>query len=359
MTPGWTARAAQPADAERQAVLFNTCFRKDKDARTFRWKYQDNPDGPALGRVACDAAGTVVGGYSWVPRRFRRDGVPLLLMQASDAMTLPEWQGRGIFTGLDNLVCAEAGRMGVPWAFAYSGRLSLKGFLRNGWRCIGHARLLRLTFRARRAAARAGRLEPLVAALAPALDVWLGWRSRARVRPAGRALEVEGLARFDATADELNDAAAPAHGLYGERGSAWLNWRYVDTPSRRQEAFALRRPDGALDGWLVAEFQAGNAFLVDHLARDAAARDALLAAFAAAARARGMEEATALLCPHHPALPALRGLGFRERRSRAREFRDMFPFIVRACREDSPAEDLDLRRWHLADGDRDAEHMSA
>ena len=355
MTEAWSVRPALPQDEARQADIFNICFRKQKDARTFAWKYRENPDGPAISRVACDAQGTVVGGYSYVPRRFRRDGAPLVLMQASDAMTVPEWQGRGIFTGLDDLVCAEAGRQGVPWAFAYSGRLSLKGFLRNGWQLIGHAPVWRLRFRSRRSLGRAGRLAPLLVPLAPVLDVVLGWRAR---RLPSASTEVQRLERFEAEADELSAACVPARGLFGERRAAWLNWRYVDNPTRRQEAFALRRA-GRLQGWLVAEFHEGNAFLVDHLARDESTRATLLAAFAAAARERGMEEATALLFEHHPALPALAALGFARRHSRPKAFRDIFPFIVRACRPDSPQEDLAIARWHLADGDRDAEHMSA
>ncbi|HEX5010977.1 MAG TPA: GNAT family N-acetyltransferase [Planctomycetota bacterium] len=357
MTEAWSVRPAGPQDEARQAEIFNVCFRKQKDARTFAWKYRENPDGPAISRVACDTQGAVVGGYSYVPRRFRRDGAPLVLMQASDAMTLPEWQGRGIFTGLDDLVCAEAGRQGVPWAFAYSGRISLKGFLRNGWQLIGHAPVWRLRFRSRRSVDRAGRAAPLLRPMTPLLDVMLGWSAQRRL-PAGMATEVQRVARFDPDADELSDACVPARGLFGERHAPWLNWRYVDNPTRRQECYALRR-QGRLDGWLVAEFVEGNAFLVDHLARDATARVLLLGGFAAAARERGMDEVTALLFEHHPAVPVLRALGFARRHSRPKAFRDMFPFIVRACRPDSPQEDLAIARWHLADGDRDAEHMSA
>jgi predicted N-acetyltransferase YhbS len=355
VTAGWSVRPAQPQDEARQAEIFNLCFRKQKDARTFAWKYRDNPDGPAISRVACDAQGAVVGGYSYVPRRFRRDGRPLVLMQASDAMTVPEWQGRGIFTGLDDLVCAEAGRQGVPWAFAYSGRISLKGFLRNGWQLIAHAPVWRLRFRSRRSLGRAGRMAPLLVPLAPVMDVVLGWRAR---RLPSASSEVQRLERFEPEADELSEACVPERGLFGERRAAWLNWRYVDNPTRRQECFALRWK-GRMDGWLVAEFVEGNAFLVDHLARTEAARAVLLAAFAEMARERGMEEATALLFEHHPAVPLLGALGFARRRSRAKAFRDMFPFIVRACRPDSPQEDLAIARWNLADGDRDAEHMSA
>jgi hypothetical protein len=302
MTRAWTAREALAGDRPEQARLFNLCFRKDKQVGTFVWKYDENPDGPSVSRVACDPSGRVVGGYSYMPRRFRRDGRPVVLMQASDAMTEPDWRGQGIFTGLDDLVCEASGRAGVPLAFAYSGRQSLNGFLRNGWRLIGHARLWRRRFRTRRSLLRLGRVGPLAATL------------------------------------------------------AWLNWRYVDTPTGRQECFGLFRGD-ALAGYLVAEFVDGNAFLVDHLARDEAARSELLAGFTGAARARGMEEASALLFDHHPALPALAVLGWRAPLKR-RAFRDIFPFIVRPCREDCPPDDLAMERWHLADGDRDAEHMS-
>jgi hypothetical protein len=354
----YTVRAATPADLPAQAALFNVCFRKAKDDRTFAWKYLENPDGPAISRVACDERGAVVGGYSYVPRRFLRDGAPVVLMQASDAMTLPEWQGQGIFTGLDDVVCAAAGAAGFPLVWAYSGRLSLKGFLRNGWRHIGDAPLWRRRYRNRRALARLGRAGPVLALAAPVLDVLLGWRDRARLGARAGAPELARLSRFDARADALFAACAPRTGLVGVRSAAWLNWRYVDTPGRRQECFGLSGTDGALRGWVVAELRDGNAFLVDHLAADEAARAALLLAFTALARARGMEEASALLFDHHPAACVLPALGW-EPPSHDRPFRDIFPFIVRACRADTDPADFQMTRWHLGDGDRDAEHMSS
>jgi len=360
MKRAFSVRAARPDDLPAQAHLFNVCFRKSKDDTTFDWKYLRNPDGPAISRVACDESGAVVGGYSYVPRRFLHDGRPVLVMQASDAMTLPEWQGQGIFTGLDNLVCAAAGEAGFPAVWAYSGRLSLKGFLRNGWRHVGDAPLLRRRFRSRRSLLRLGRAGPAAAMFAPLLDVGLGWRDRAllkRSAAAGGPYELVRLARFDERVDRLFEACAPASGFVGVRSAAWLNWRYVDTPSRRQECLGLFAPDGTLRGYLVAEFQAGNAFLVDHLAADEAARATLLLAFTLAARARGMEEASALLFDHDPASAALLRIGW-ERPSRDRPFRDIFPFIVRACRTDAPADVFRVDRWHLSDGDRDAEHMS-
>ncbi|MHC5209331.1 MAG: GNAT family N-acetyltransferase [Planctomycetota bacterium] len=356
MSRDWSVRDATPADRDDQARLFNLCFRKDKSADTFAWKYERNPDGPAISRVATDPRGQIVGGYSYMPRRFLADGRPVTLMQASDAMTDPDWRGKGIFTGLDDIVCEAAGAAGMPLVWAYSGRLSLKGFLRNGWRLIGHAALVRRRYAARRSLLRLGRIGPFAALAAPLLDVVTGARDRARL-PLQRAADLVRIERFDTRVDALFEACAPRQGLVGVRSAAWLNWRYVDTPSRRQECFALMRGE-ALAGYLVAECVDGNAYLVDHLAADEEARAALLFAFTALGRQRGMEEASALLFTHNPALAPLLRQGWRAPGKR-RPFRDIFPFIVRACRTDAAEQDFTMTRWHLADGDRDAEHMSS
>lgn len=357
---GWSHRAATVHDRDDQARLFNACFGKAKDARTFVWKYDDNPDGSAISRVAVDPDdGRVVGGYSYVPRRFRRDGEPLVLMQASDAMTDEAWRGKGIFTGLDDAVAERAADAGVPWAYAYSGRLSLKGFLRNGWECLGHAPLWRRCFRSRRALGRLGRISVLAVHAAPLVDVALGWRTRATLRDAARTgddFTVTRAERFDERVDALFDEVAPRAGLVGERSARWLDWRYVDNPTGRQEVWLLERGE-RLDGYLVAEFVDGHAYLVDHLARDGAAADRLVGLFVTAAAERGMHEATALHFDHAPIVPHLRRWGLRSPRGR-KPFRDVFPWIVRACAATASERDRAMDRWHLVDGDRDAEHMS-
>jgi hypothetical protein len=352
----WTVREATPSDRADQARLFNTCFGKDKGADTFAWKYDRNPDGPAVSRVACDEQGRIVGGYSYMPRRFLCDGRPVVLMQASDAMTMPEWRGQGIFSGLDDIVCAACGEDGIRLAWAYSGRLSLNGFLRNGWKLIGHAPLWRYRFRSRPGLLRLGRLGPLASSVAPLLDVYLGWRSRRRFGAAREQVELRRLERFEPDVDELFSACAPRVGLVGVRSAEWLNWRYVDNPTSRQQAFGLYR-GGQLVGYVVAEFHDGHAFLVDHLARDEADRLALLGGFTAAAHAQGMAEATALQFSHDPTVRPLLSLGYRRAHGDL-PFRARFPFIVRTCRSDAAGEDLDMARWRLSDGDRDAEHIS-
>ncbi|MFT7464151.1 MAG: hypothetical protein ACI9EF_002500 [Pseudohongiellaceae bacterium] len=358
MTRAWTHRAAGPDDYAEQCRLFNDCFGKSKTVDTFRWKYGENPHGSAVSRVACDSEGRIVGSYSYVPRRFRRDGQSLMLMQASDAMVDQSARRQGIFTGLDDIVCEASGELGISWAYAYSGRLSLNGFLGNGWDCIGHAPVFRYRFSSRPSLARSGRIAPLAVLAAPLIDRAFRLSDRRLWGHRAAQAAMEPIERFDGSATELFEACVPTEGLMGERDAAWLNWRYIDNPSKRQECFALRdAEDGRMLGWLVAEFVNGNAFLVDHLALDEALRAVLLAGFTVMAQQRGMAEATAMLFSHHPAVPALQALGWKGPR-KDKPFRDMFPWIVRAVRSDAPANDTQMTRWLLADGDRDAEHMS-
>lgn len=358
MDRAWTHRPAGPDDYEAQCQLFNGCFGKTKTVDTFRWKYGENPHGPAVSQVALNDEGRIVGGYSYVPRRFRRDGEPIVLMQASDAMVDVSARRQGIFTGLDDIVCEITGGQGISWAYAYSGRLSFNGFLGNGWRCIGHAPVYRYRFASRPSLARSGRIAPLAMLAAPLLDKAFRAIDRRLVRHRPAQLALEPIERFDETATQLFEATVPSRGLIGERDAAWLNWRYIDNPSGRQECFALRDGgDQRLLGWLVAEFAGGNAFLVDHLAANEGVRGILLAGFTSMAQQRGMAEATAMLFSHHPAVPALQALGWKGPR-KDKPFRDMFPWIVRACRSDAPESDAEMSRWLLADGDRDAEHMS-
>lgn len=107
----------------------------------------------------------------------------------------------------------------------------------------------------------------------------------------------------------------------------------------------------------MAEFVGGHAYLVDHLARHDGVRRALLTGFTALAHERGVHEATALLFEHHPSVPPLQELGYAAA-TRRKLFRDMFPYIVRLCRDDADPAYHQIDRWLLADGDRDAEHMS-
>lgn len=351
----FTIRTAAPADAEALIGLFNRAFHKQKDARTAAWKYFESPHGRSRTLLAEDA-GATGGAYSYVYRRMTVRGAPFVGAQASDAMVDVEFRKRGIFTTLDDECARASAAEGVPVCIAVAGRQSMHGFLKNGWRAIGTWRTHFAVIDARRLLA--SRVPaPVAAILAPALNAALSSRRAPRALPAGfRALPVE---RFDARFDALWAQVAPALPIAAVRDAAYLNWRYVDTPTRKHRAVEVRRGD-ALAGFCVFEVGAGRGFLVDLLGADAAAEDAAVAAALAELRAAGCGLALLSTMPCARLAAALRRNGFLAH-PRRKPFRTATPFIVRVLREDarpSPAELVDPTGWYLLDGDRDVEHVS-
>lgn len=354
---GFTRRAAVPADAETLIGLFNRAFNKRKDARTARWKYFDNPHGSSRTFLAEDG-GVAGGAYSYVFRRMTWNGVPLLGTQASDAMVDVVFRKRGIFTSLDDEAAQTCAELGVPFCFATAGRQSMHGFLKNGWVEIGTWRTYIAVLDAGRLAR--GRLPAPLAALvggaATALLAAAHRRPDLRLPPGHLARKID---RFDERFDRLWTRVKDALPLAGVRDGAYLNWRYVDTPTRKHHALAVERA-GELVAFSVYEHSHGRGYVVDLLGVDAPAEDAALRAALDAIRAAGNPLAflSTLPCPRTAALLRRNGLFAHPRH---KPFRTATPFIVRVLRDDlvpAPAVITDPGVWYAFDGDRDVEHMS-
>lgn len=358
-TGGLSVRTAGKADADRLIGLFNEAFRKSKDARTAHWKYFDSPHGVSTTLLAEGPQGEPAGAYSYVYRRFTWRGAPVEIAQASDAMVHPSFRKRGIFTGLDDLCAETAGQRGVPACFATAGRQSHHGFLKNGWREIGPYRTWLAVFDVKRSLARrfggaAGVLAPFVG---PALAM-LGKRPKFDLG----SHVAQPIPRFDERVTRLFESTMARLPLIGVRDADWLNWRYVDTPTRKHRATAILRGD-ALVGYVVTEDGADNGYVVDLLGLDEAAEDAALRAGLAELRGRGLPLAyvQAPRCPPLERLFARNGLFPHPKRQ---PFRFVTPFIVRTFPTPPsfrvPAADvlLDPASWYILDGDRDVEHMS-
>lgn len=358
-TGGLSVRVAAAADAERLIGLFNEAFRKTKDARTARWKYFDSPHGQSTTLLAEGPNGEPAGAYSYVYRRFTWRGQPVEIAQASDAMVHPSFRKRGIFTGLDDLCAEAAGRRGVPACFATAGRQSHHGFLKNGWREIGPYRTWIALFDTRRSLAR--RFGGAAALLSPLVGPALALAGKKPKSDLG-AHRATPIARFDARVTALFDATKSRLPVVGVRDADWLNWRYVDTPTRKHRAFGITRGD-AFVGYVVTEDGADNGYVVDLLGLDAAAEDAALRAGLADLRGRGLPLAyvQASRCPVLEDLFARNGLFPHPKRQ---PFRFVTPFIVRTFATPPefqvPGADvlLDPTTWYILDGDRDVEHMS-
>lgn len=356
----FTSRTATKTDAETLIGLFNRAFNKQKDARTAEWKYFGNPHGASYTLLA-DDAGKTGGAYSYVFRKATIDGVPFLATQASDAMVDVEFRKRGIFTSFDDAAAKHCAARGASVCYAVAGRQSMHGFLKNGWKAIGTYRQYVAVLDARGLLAR--RLPgPLASGGGLLLAAALAATGRRAKRARIASVHVRRVERFDSRVDRLYAEVAPSLPIAFVRDAAYLDWRYVDNPTRKHR-IAIAERDGELLGYLVYESAGGSqgrGYVVDVLGKDAATEDALLRfAFDEFAKEGiSLVLLSTLPCPRVAAMLSRNGFFPHPKNT---PFRTATPFIVRVLLDDgtpSPAALLDPTRWYVFDGDRDVEHVS-
>ncbi|HKE02103.1 MAG TPA: GNAT family N-acetyltransferase [Planctomycetota bacterium] len=346
----WRSREPRESDRSELVRVFNAAFRRDDPSSVLGWRYDRNPHGRALTRIAVDEADRLVGAYSFAPRRFVVEGRSVAVLQASDAMVFPEWQRRGIFARLDEELSAEAASAGFPFAFAFCGRRSRKTFLANGWRPIAPYRTWTRVLRAARPAFEARRSD---GRLRRALVPLEALSARAADRGIRRALEGFDDRPVDRFGDEVARFPAPAQRIFGERDAAWLNWRYLETPRRAHRPFRLLRR-GEVVGFYDVECAGGRGWLLDARGADDACARAALAAAVERLRALGAAAIQTTVVEGSYLDGRVADLGFRPPRDR-----EPLPFIVRVLHAGAASDAaLDASSWYVLDGDRDAEGMS-
>jgi hypothetical protein len=271
-------------------------------------------------------------------------------------MTHPDWRKRGLFSGLDRAALEATRELGWPMVFGLPNRRSAHIFLELGWERVGTVRpwtfVLRADAEARKARLREGRLK----ALTTPLGARAGKRARERMRAAGAGLEARPLAAFPEDVLALSRKVEACFGVMVRRDAAYLDWRFLHNPS------GLHRAVGLFDGGELAAYavvqvpREGGAtgYLVDLLARDEAAREAVTAAGLDALEEAGASVVEAWAMDGSWWSEKLEASGFLAPK---RENELMVILYVHDPDHPLVAAAREPRRWYLTDGDRDDETM--
>ena len=342
---------------DEQARLYAACFKKPLPEGGLGWRYDASPLGESVSLLAREPDGLAISGYACSPRLALASGDERTLAtvgETGDVMTHPDWRKRGFFSRLDRAAMDAARARGWTLAFGLPNRRSAHIFLELGWERIGSVRphlfVLKADSAAKDARAKEGR--------------WKRWttgfearrcaRARAELARGAASLRCEPIARFDDRATALSRAIEPRFGFMLRRSAEYLNWRFLDTPSRLHRAFALL--DGAeLAAYVVIQLPrpgGSHGFLVDLLARD----DAAVAA-AIETGLRELERAGASVVE----ATALGGSWWERELVRAgfapRGDEHALSVILHPLQAAHPlvAAARDTSKWYFTDGDRDDE----
>ncbi len=353
-------RACSGADRERQAELYAACFKKPLAPGGLAWRYDRNPVGMSATFVCELPDGRAVSGYACNPRRALARGETSSMAtvgETGDVMTHPQWRKFGLFSELDRAAMRHTANAGWPLVFGLPNRRSAHIFTQDlGWESIGKVRewsfVLSADGRARRARAADGRL----AAWGSALDRWRGARKRKRLEQRGKGLKIAPLERFPEEVVELSRAVEARFEFMVRRDAEYLNWRFVDAPSRQHRVLGAFDGGNKLVGYAVIQSSghSGVGYLVDLLAPSDAARDGLIAAALGALGSSGASLVRATAIDGSWWSLVLAQSGFVP--ARADNHLVVILYVHQVDHRLSKAA-ADASRWYFTDGDRDDETM--
>jgi len=342
----------RPGDEEELADFDRRTGSAPSTPEYWRWKYFDNPAGPACVAVA-RVADRIVGRLGFLPVRMRVHTREVVSTQQVDVAIMAEHRGGGVYFQLAHAVMEEGARRGIAFGFGFATEdtralsVDLLGF-----DLVGPVhRLTKVLDYGHYAGAwlgpRAARMVRRVAVRA---------RGRGPRRPVPLGASVAPFDHFDEGFDRL--AADPGR-VMTIRDATYLNWRYADCPTTRYGRYAART-EGAVFGFVVFhtfELDGVVRGIVDELVcspDDPDTVKSLLDPAIADLAAEGAVNAVCWLPPWHPLGARLRALGFRDREARN--------YLIVLRNEAAGLECdqlLDAGHWYYTHGDSDYHLRSA
>jgi len=331
------------------------------DPRFLPWLYDQNPGGQALELIA-KSGSTVTGHIAVLPRRYKIGDGTIAGSVVVNAVTHPNFRGRGIFMILHEEAFRLPEARGIAFSFGFANQNSEQGCFRH----LGYQELVRmplwiLPLNLPKILAAHPSKQKIGRRLAARAAQPLAWFWRAVRRPHGSgAVAIEKITEFEPEFDDLWATVSSTAENILIRDRAFLNWRFVQAPTRPCDLFAARS-SGRLIGYL-----AGRTILIEGLrwgmivdlltedtkaGHEAAA--SLVAAYHRHILTQGADVAAALMLKHVNPARALRRNGYIV--CPPSLLPRQFPALVRwYAAESAPSRFIDPRAWFITLADYDA-----
>ena len=230
----------EPGDAEKRTQLLE-------------WLAFHNPyarEGEATYYVAEDA-GKIVAFQGRMPVEFGIDGSRVKGYYVHDTYVHPEYRTKGLGFSLITALAQTTEEQSDSFFCLLGGTpLNLKIQRRMGYHELPPAPQYVKLLNPRRQLAKLLKLPPLVALVNPVARLALHLLDLPLLARQDPSLRILSIQRFDHRFDQLLKKLLPASGICPAKTPAYLNWRYVDRPFKRDTVLAAER-NGEIQGFVV------------------------------------------------------------------------------------------------------------
>ena len=277
MTKGWTLRRFNHSDIQRVAE-FRKSFPisplvKCEEPEYHKWKCCSNPVQEGYIWLAEDGD-RIVSTASMTPKRMKIMGREVLAAETGDTFTLPEYQGRGIFTSLVKSTTAEAVKKGVNFIYGLPNNDSLPGYINKldygqitspalwylGWPLNIKKILKQKTKSSLLASVLSLPLKIISAAVFKLATMKVG----------GTDISVSQVSSFPEDIVKLWERVSSNYDIMLVRDKKYLDWRYVAAPNRDSYLKLIARSrEGEVLGYMIGRVSEMDdrmcGFMVDFL----------------------------------------------------------------------------------------------
>jgi hypothetical protein len=305
-----TIRAYESGDEHELVKLLGGPFNHDNGLEHWRWKFRHWPSTAANVWVGT-AGGKAVFHYGGIPLRYSVNGSVTPVMLSADVMTAPAFRRQGLLTRGAGRAFAEWKEKGVAFTLGlpnerWGSRTTVLGVER-----LFQVRWLARPLRPEVLAARRLGL-PWLRRFTGLSDIWNGvMRKRVRKYP---EIELQEITRADDSFDELWQRRGAAYMFSAVRDSAWVQWRFLSSPSRKYDVVLARRgrdPLGYVATHVARSKDKTSAFLAELVGGgNTSVQETLLADAIERTSSAGADVLAALAVPGTASYAFLRRAGF-------------------------------------------------
>lgn len=264
--PRFEVRRACPSEFERIYDLVDETFDFKRPRALYDWLYRRNPSGTAQCWIVIEkTTGQIVSSEARFPWPVARRDEALAGVLLGDVVTAPRWQGQGIYQ------IRRRVRDSHPWSqttvtIGTPNEKTLGAVRKHGLgeTIMGPLPGGALLLRTQGVLARLRWPRALARATAPVADLVFGTWRRSFFSRRARSV-VEDVQRFDSGFDNVTERYMGWPRFWCPHDAGFLNWRYLDHPTRRYRALAMADSRG-LAGYCVVRIQGERALLMEFVA---------------------------------------------------------------------------------------------